>query len=52
MPTEEQNAELECELADMHEKVRIGTTQVDTEELIPADKVFDELRRRHDAATI
>ena len=48
---EEQDAELERELADMHEKVRTGTAQADAGELIPADEVFDELRRRHDAAT-
>lgn len=45
------DAKLERELAEMHEKVRIGTAQADAGELIPADEVFDELRRRHDAAT-
>ena len=48
---EEHDAELERELADMHEKVRTGTAQADARELIPADKVFEELRRRHDATT-
>ena len=47
---DEHDDELERELADMHEKVRIGTEQADAGELIPADEVFDELRRRHDAA--
>lgn len=45
---EEHDAELECELADMHQKVRRGTAQADAGELIRADKVFDELRQRHD----
>ena len=49
---EEHDAELECELADIHEKVRVSMAQADAEELIPADKVFDELRRRRDATTI
>lgn len=48
---EEHDAELESELADMHEKVRTGTAQADAGELISAEKVFDELRQRHDAAT-
>ena len=47
-PLEEHDAELECELADTHEKVRVSMAQADAEELIPVDKVFDELRRRHD----
>lgn len=46
---EEHDAELERELADMHEKVRLGTAQADAEELISADEVFGELRQRHDA---
>ena len=50
MPLGEHNAELESELADMREKVRIGTEQADDGELIPADEVFGELRQRHDAA--
>ncbi len=45
---EEHDAELECELADTHEKVRMGTEQANAGELIPADRVFDELRRQHD----
>ena len=49
---EEHDAELECELADTHEKVRVSMAQADAEELIPVDKVFDELRRRRDATTI
>ena len=47
----EHDAELERELADLYEKVRIGTAQADAGELIPADEVFGELRRRHDAVT-
>ena len=43
------DAELERELADMHEKVRLGTAQADAEELISADEIFGELRQRHDA---
>ena len=46
---EEHDAELESELADMHEKVRIGTAQADAGELIPAEEVFGELRQRHDS---
>ena len=46
---DEHDDELERELADMHEKVRIGTEQADAGELIPAAEVFDELRQRHDA---
>ena len=45
------DAKLERELADMHEKVRIATTQADAGELIPAEEAFDELRQRHDEAT-
>ena len=45
---EEHNAELKNELADTHEKVLIGTAQANAGELIPADRVFDELRRQHD----
>lgn len=48
---DEHDDELERELADMHEKVRIGTAQADAGKLIPAKEVFDELRRRHDAVT-
>ena len=47
---DEHDDELERELADMHEKVRIGTEQADAGELIPAAEVFGELRQRHDAA--
>ena len=47
---DEHDDELERELADMHEKVRIGTEQADAGELIPAVEVFGELRRRHAAA--
>ncbi len=47
----EQDAKLERELADMRKKVRNGTAQADAGELVPAKEVFDELRRRHDAAT-
>ena len=46
---DEHDDELERELADMHEKVRISTAQADAGELIPADQVFGELRQRHDA---
>ena len=45
----EQDAKLERELADMHEKARKGTAQADAGELIPAKEVLDELRRWHDA---
>ena len=45
------DTELERELADMHEKVRTGTAQADAGELIPADEVFGELRRRHGDTT-
>ena len=48
---DEHDDELERELADMHEKVRTGTAQADAGELIPAEEVFDELRRRNDAVT-
>ena len=47
---EEHDDALERELADMHEKVRIGTEQADAGELIPAAEVFGELRQRHDDA--
>ena len=47
----EHNAKLVRELADMHEKVRIGTAQADTGELIPAAEVFSELHRRHETVT-
>lgn len=43
----EQDAKLEPELADMREKMRKGTAQADAGELIPADELFGELRRRH-----
>ncbi len=46
---EEHDAELECELADMLKKVRLGTAQADAGKLKSADKVFSELRQRHDA---
>lgn len=46
---DEHDDELERELADMREKVRISTAQADAGELIPADKVFSEMRQRHDA---
>lgn len=46
----EHDTKLERELADTREKVRKGTAQADAGELIPADKIFGELRRRHDAA--
>lgn len=44
---DEHDAKPHRELADMHEKVRISTAQADAGELIPADQVFGELRRRH-----
>ena len=44
----EQDAKLERELADMREKVRKGTAQADAGELVPADEVFNEIRRRDD----
>ena len=47
----EHNAELERELADLHERVRIGAAQADAGELTPADEVFGELRRWNDAVT-
>ncbi len=39
--------ELERELAEMRELVRIGTEQADAGMLIPGEEVFDELRRRN-----
>ncbi len=39
--------ELERELAEMKEAVRIGVEQADAGMLIPAEEVFDELRRRN-----
>ena len=48
---DDHDAELERELADMREKVRTGTEQADAGELIPADKVFNELRQRQNAMT-
>ncbi len=39
--------ELERELAEMKEAVRIGTEQADAGILIPAEEVFDEIRRRN-----
>ena len=39
--------ELERELAEMKEAVRISTEQADAGMLIPAEEVFDELRRRN-----
>ena len=47
----EHNAELERELADLHERVRIGTAQANAGELIPAAEVFSELHRRHETVT-
>ena len=48
----ENDAELKHELVDMHEKVRTGTAQAGAGELISADNVFGELRRRYeDTAT-
>jgi antitoxin ParD1/3/4 len=44
---EERDQALAEELADIHEKVRIGTAQADAGQLIPADEVFAELRRRN-----
>lgn len=44
----EQDIKLECEFADMREKVRKSTAQADAGELIPADEVFGELRKRHE----
>ena len=42
-----QDIELERELVEMKEAVRIGTEQADAGMLIPAEEVFDELRRRN-----
>ena len=39
--------EIERELAEMKEAVRIGTEQAGAGMLIPAEEVFDELRRRN-----
>lgn len=47
---EEHDGDLERELADVREKVRTGTAQADAGELILAEVVFRELRRRHEAA--
>ena len=46
---DERDAELELELADMHDKVRRGTEQADSGQLIPSSDVFDELRQRNSA---
>ena len=43
---DERDRKLESELAEMRESVRRGTEQADAGEVIPADKVFDELRRQ------
>ena len=43
----EHDAKLEREVADMHEKVRVGTAQADAGELMTAAEEFSELRRRH-----
>ena len=41
--------DLERELADMYERVRIGTDQADAGMSIPGEDVIDELRRRNSA---
>ena len=43
------DSDLERELADMYEQVRVGTEQADTGMLIPGEEVIDELRRRNSA---
>jgi Arc/MetJ-type ribon-helix-helix transcriptional regulator len=43
---DEREETLERELADTKEKVRQGIEQTDTGQLIPADRVFQELRQR------
>ena len=44
---DEQEEELEWELADMRAKVQRGTEEADANEVIPASDVFEELRRRN-----
>ncbi len=44
--------DLERELADMCERVRIGTEQADAGMLIPGEDVIDELRRRNAALRV
>ena len=46
---DERDAELERELADMHERVRRGTEQADGGQLISSTRVFGELRQRNAA---
>ena len=40
---------LEPELTEMRESVRRGTEQADTGKIVPAEEVFEELRRRNAA---
>ena len=44
---DEREDDLESELADMREKVRIGLEESKVGLAVPASEVFDELRRRN-----
>ncbi len=44
--------DLERELADMYEQVRIGAEQADAGMLIPGEEVIAELRRRNAASRV
>ncbi len=44
---DEHDADLESELADLSESVRLGTEQADAGQVFPAGEVFDELRQRN-----
>ena len=44
---DEREDDQEAELADMHEKVRIGLEESKAGLAVPASEVFDELRRRN-----
>jgi putative addiction module CopG family antidote len=48
---DERDQALADELADMHEKVRRSTKQSDSGQLISANEVFDELRKRNASMT-
>ena len=44
---DEHDEALEPELTEMRESVRRGTEQADTGKIVPAEEVFEELRRRN-----
>lgn len=48
---DEHDAGLESELADLRESVRRGTQQADAGQVIPAGKVFEELKQRNASLT-